>query len=108
MEVLNQTFDLYRFFDATSQAEFLYSCVEETISKALPAEVDYLQKYDLMKSFVSQYLDMPDPTVGLLIRFLTQNDGKLSKRGQNKEFSALTGDEIEVLESKYEEVFVTT
>ena len=108
VEVLNQTFDLYRFFDATSQAEFLYSCVEETISKALPAEVDYLQKYDLMKSFVSQYLDMPDPTVGLLIRFLTQNDGKLSKRGQNKEFSALTGDEIEVLESKYEEVFVTT
>ena len=106
VEVLNQTFDLYRFFDATAQAEFLYSCVEETIVKALPEEVDYLQKYDQMKTFVNQYIDMPDRTVDLLISFLNQNGGKLSKRAQSKDFSALTDDEIEVLESKYEEVFV--
>jgi hypothetical protein len=105
VEVLNQTLDLYRFFDATAQAEFLYSCVEETISKALPAEVDYLQKYDLMKSFVNQYIDMPDHTADLLIHFLNQNDGKLSKRAQSKEFSALTGEEVNVLESTYEEIF---
>jgi len=105
VEVLNQTLDLYRFFDATVQAEFFYSCVEETISKALPAEVDYLQRYDLMKSFVNQYIDMPDHTADLLILFLNQNEGKLSKRAQDKEFNTLTRDEIEVLESKYEEVF---
>jgi len=105
VEVLNQTLDLYRFFDATVQAEFFYSCVEETISKVLPAEVDYLQRYDLMKSFVNQYIDMPDHTADLLIHFLNQNEGKLSKRAQNKEFNTLTRDEIEVLENKYEEVF---
>lgn len=105
VEVLNDTFDLYRFFDATIQTEFFYSCVEETISKALPAEVEYLQKYDLMKSFISQYIDMPDNTADLLVRFLNQNEGKLSKRAREKEFSALTNAEIKVFESKYEEVF---
>lgn len=98
--------DNWRVF-TPAQTEFLYSCVEETISKTLPAEVDYLQKYDWMKSFVSQYIDMADHTADLLIRFFNQNDGKLSRRAQSREFSALTGEEIRVLESKYEEIFET-
>ena len=105
VEVLNDTLDLYRFFDATAQAVFFYSCVEETIAKALPAEVDYLQKYDMMKSFVSQYIDMPDHTADLLIRFLNQNDGKLSKRARGKEFEALTDDEVGTLERQYSAIF---
>ncbi len=67
--------------------------------------MDYLQKYDQMKTFVNQYIDMPDRTVDLLISFLNQNGCKFSKRAKSKDFSALTDDEIEVLESKYEEVF---
>jgi hypothetical protein len=105
VEVLNQTFDLYRFFDATVQTEFFYSCVEETISNALPEEVDYLQKYDRIKFFVNQYIDMPDHMADLLIRFLNQNDGRLSKRARSKEFCALTDDEVNTLERKYEEIF---
>ena len=105
VEVLNNTLDLYRFFDATAQAEFFYSCVEETISKVLPEEVGYLQKYDLMKFFVNQYIDMPGHTVDLLIRFLSQNNGVLSNRAKAKEFKALTEDEIETFENKYAEVF---
>ena len=31
MRVLNDTGDFYRFFDATPHAEFLYSCVKQTI-----------------------------------------------------------------------------
>jgi Fic family protein len=105
VEVLNDTVDLYRFFDATAQAEFFYSCVEETVSKVLPNEVEYLENYDLMKSFVSQYIDMPDHTVDLLIRFLSQNNGVLSNRAKGKEFKALTEDEVKVFENKYEEIF---
>lgn len=105
VEVLNETLDLYRFFDATTQAEFFYECVHETITKALPEEVKYLQKYDLMKTFVNNYIDMPDRTADLLIRFLYQNDGKLSKRARDKEFSKLTNEEVSVFESKFEEVF---
>ena len=107
IEVLNETIDLYRFFDATAQAEFFYECVHETITKALPDEVKYLQRYDEMKAFVNNYIDMPDRTADLLIRFLHQNDGKFSKRARGKEFSALTDDEVRVFESKFAEVFQT-
>lgn len=105
VEVLNETIDLYRYFDATIQAEFFYECVHETITKALPDEVKYLQQYDEMKSFVNNYIDMPDRTANLLIRFLHQNDGKLSNRARRKEFSALEDEEVIVFENKFEEIF---
>jgi hypothetical protein len=48
---------------------------------------------------------MPDKLVDLLIRFLTQNDGKLSKRGLAKAFDRLTDKEILAIEAKYLDVF---
>ena len=103
--MLNETLDLYRFFDATPQAEFFYECVHETITKTLPEEVSYLQKYDLMKTFVNTYIDMPDHLASSLVLFLYQHSGKLSKRARDKEFSALTDEEVQVFESKFEEIF---
>ncbi len=50
--ILNETIDLYRYFDATKQAEFLYNCVQETIDKTIPEEVAYLEKYDRMKAYL--------------------------------------------------------
>lgn len=105
VEVLNETIDLYRYFDATSQAEFFFECVEITVNKTLPEEVDYLSRYDLLNEFVKNYIDMPDKSVDLLIRFLNQNNGVLSKRSLDKEFSQLTGKEIEAIEHKYDEIF---
>ena len=105
VEVLNETLDLYRYFDATKQAEFFFECVEETVSQTLPEEVEYLRKYDLLNEFIKNYIDMPDRLVDLLIRFLSQNEGKLSKRKQTKEFEELTEKEIQAIETKYAEVF---
>jgi hypothetical protein len=105
VEVLNETADLYRYYDATAQAEFLYSCVEETVNKTLPEEVDYLKKYDLLNEFIKNYLDMPDRLVDLLIRFLSQNKGRISKRAREREFDGLTDVEANAIESKYSEVF---
>ena len=105
VEVLNETIDLYRYFDATAQAEFFYECVHETITKALPDEVKYLQKYDKMKVFVNNYIDMPDRMTDLLISFLHQNDGKLSNRARKKEFLALTDEEVQMFENEFEEIF---
>ncbi|PXY41687.1 cell filamentation protein Fic [Flavobacterium cheongpyeongense] len=102
VEVLNETIDFYRYFDATKQAEFLYDCVNDTIENVIPQEVTYLQKYDEMKSYLDDIFQMPDKTVALLIRFLEQNDGKLSKRAIEKEFSALTEEEIKEIERNYE------
>jgi Fic family protein len=98
VEVLNETADLYRYFDATKQAEFLYSCVQQTIEKTIPEEVDYLEKYDRLKYWLDNEFDMPDKTVALLVRFLEQGNGKLSERAQTKEFQALTSDEVASIE----------
>ena len=105
VEVLNETIDLYRYFDATKQAEFFFKCVQETVNKTLPDEVEYLKKYDLLNEFIKNYIDMPDKLVDLLIRFLDQNAGKLSKRAREKEFEKLTLREIQAIERKYEEIF---
>ena len=106
VEVLNDTIDLYRYFDATKQAEFLFECVEETVNKTLPEEVNYLMKYDLLSDFIKNYIDMPDKLINLLIRFLHQNEGQLSKRARSKEFAALTDKEVQAIENKYEAVFL--
>ncbi len=105
VEVLNETIDLYRYFDATAQAEFFFTCVEETVNKTLPDEVGYLKKYDILNEFIKNYIDMPDKLVALLIRFLSQHDGKLSKRAKEREFGKLTDAEIHAIEQKYSEVF---
>lgn len=106
IDVLNETHSLYRYFDATKQAEFLYRCIQETIEKTLPEEVDYLKKYDALKNFIKNYIDMPDRLIDLLILFLTQENGVLSKRARQKEFRSLTEAEILTLEKKYAEIFL--
>jgi Fic family protein len=106
VNVLNKTIDLYRYFDATKQAEFLYGCVEETVLKTLPEEVQYLESHDKMRKIIQEHFDMPDKDMENLIGFLRQNNGKLSKRALNKEFEALSDDEVNMLETKYQEVFL--
>jgi hypothetical protein len=106
VEVLNETIDYYRYFDATLQSEFLFDCVDYTIKKIIPEEVSYLQKYDAMKSWLDDRFQMPDKTVALLIRFLDQNHGSLSKRAKEKDFVELTNEEVTAIEEKYKEIML--
>lgn len=105
VEILNETKDLYRYFDATRQAEFLYECVEETVLKTIPEEVAYLEKYDRMKAYLDDYYEMPDKLVAQLISFLRQGSGKLSQRARTKEFERLTMKEFEDIENRYSDIF---
>ncbi|HTE24096.1 Fic family protein [Flavitalea sp.] len=105
VEIQNETIDLYRYFDATKQAEFLYNCVRQTIEETIPEEVEYLEKYDLIKNYLDDHFEMPDKMVALLVRFLEQGKGKLSERARTKEFAALTDDEVKRIEEKFKEVF---
>lgn len=84
IEVMNDTIDFYRYFDATKQAEFLYDCVKDTIENIIPEEISYLIKYDEFKKFLDNEFEMPDKTVAILVRFLEQNNGKFSKKSQRK------------------------
>ncbi|MBM5811428.1 MAG: Fic family protein [Gammaproteobacteria bacterium] len=103
VEVLNETADFYRYFDATAHAEFLYHCVATTIGQDLPNEVAYLEAYDRFVAGVRGIVDMPGRTLDLLHRFLHQNGGRLSQRAREKEFSALTDAEAARIERLYEE-----
>jgi Fic family protein len=106
VEVLTETIDYYRYFDATRQAEFLFECVEDTIINIIPAEVDYLIKYDEFKRYIDDIYEMPDKTVALLVRFLEQNHGKLSQRARTREFKALKDIEIDEIEKIYNRIFL--
>jgi Fic family protein len=105
VEVLNETLDYYRYFDATVQAEFLFDCVDYTINRIIPQEVEYLQKYDEMKAWLDDRFEMPDKMVALLVRFLEQNNGTISKRAKEKEFKELTDTEIQQIEKQYQIFF---
>ncbi len=105
VEVLNDTADYYRYFDATPQAEFLYDRVIDTMQQIIPREVRYLEQYDRFKYSIDESFDMPDKTVALLIRFLEQNNGKLSKRAMEKEFAALKEAEVQSIEKLFAESF---
>lgn len=102
VEVLSDTAVLYRFFDSTMHAEFVADCVRETVEQDLPREIDYIERYDRFKSSVDEILEMPTRMVDLLRGFLEQGNGKLSTRALRKEFSALTEEEIALIEEAYE------
>lgn len=101
VEVLNETADFYRYFDATPHAEFLFECVARAIDVDLPAETAFLRTYDSFKAQIKDMIDMPDRVLDLLFRFLRQNGGKLSKRARDRELAALTDDEAARIEAIY-------
>ena len=106
VDVTNETIDYYRYFDATKQAEFLFDCVNDTIQNIIPKEVTYLGQYDTFKRFLDDEYEIPDKMIAILVRFLEQNDGKLSKRAKEKEFTDLRDVEIQNIENKFKEIFV--
>ena len=105
VRVLNDTGDHYRFFDATPQTEFLYGCVRQTVERDLPEEAALLKRYDGFRSELNLVVDMPEKLSDFLFRFLRQNGGTLSHRGREREFAALTDDEVARIESIYRETF---
>lgn len=107
VEVLNETADWYRYFDATAHAEFLYHCVRTTIESDLPYEVEYLKAYDAFTTAIASMVDMPARTLELLHRFLRQNDGRLSQRARTGEFSGLTDTEVADIERHYADSIIS-
>ena len=105
VEVLNDTADLYRYFDCTAEAEFLYACVARTVEHDLPEEIDYLRRHDEAQRRIMETVEMPDRLAQDLIMFIRQNDGKLPNRRREREFAALTDEEAAQVEAICEEVF---
>ena len=105
VDVLNETVDYYRYFDATAHAEFLYESVAQTVEHDLPSEVRFLQGFDRFADGVKEIVEMPDRQVELLRVFLQQDGGRLSKRAREQEFAALTDQEAVRGEALYARCF---
>lgn len=106
MTVSNSTLDHFRYVDCTPMVEALYRFIEETIEKELPAELRFLQHYDLARAAMRDVVDMPEPAANLLLRLCLQNDGRLSKNKRKlPAFSKLTADEMDRLEEAIREAY---
>jgi hypothetical protein len=97
MTVHNDTASLYRFFDATPHAEYLYHCIEETIRRDLREEIGFLVVFDAAMRKALEIVDMPDRRASLLVRLILQNHGKLS-RGKRQAFAEIKDDELHRIE----------
>lgn len=105
VEVLNDTADVYRYFDATDAAEFLYACVERAVDKDLPEEIDFLRRNDEAKRRIMDTIEMPDQMVENLIRFTRLNEGKLGRKRREGEFAPLTDQEVRDIEAIVQDAF---
>lgn len=98
VEVLNDTADLYRYFDCTEEAEFLYSCVKRTVEEDLPREIEYLRRHDQAMRRIMNAVEMPDRMAENAIMFIRQGDGALSRKRREGEFNKLRDDEVTLIE----------
>src|ERR1017187_10676096 len=103
--VLNDTADLYRYFDCTEAAEFLYACVARAIDKDLPQEIDFLRRNDEALRRIMNMVEMPDRMAENLVRFIRLNEGKLGRKRREGEFEKLTDDEVASIETIIREAF---
>jgi len=105
VEVMNDTADLYRFFDATGAAEFLYACVRRTVEHDLPREISYLRRHDEAVRRIMDTVEMPDRLAADLVMFVRQNNGTLARKRREHEFRALTDEEVESLQAIVRDAF---
>ena len=105
VEVLNDTADLYRYYDCTEEAEFLYYCVQCTVEKDLSKEIDYLKRHDEAMQHIMNVVEMPDSLAQDFILFTRQNNGTLPISRRKKMFKKLTDNEVTSLENIVKEAF---
>ena len=101
VEITGETVDYYRFFDATAHAEFLLRCIERAVNEVLPEELAFLRYRDDFHRQATEIVDMPSKTIDMLLGFLRQNRGRLSKRAREREFKALTEAEVARVEALF-------
>jgi hypothetical protein len=96
--VKNRTDYLYRYFDATPQAEYLYECVIETVRKDLRHEVLFVEVFDRATRAVMDRIDMPNRKAAQFVKLVMQN-GRVGADKRAKLFPELSAAEIDALET---------
>ncbi len=104
IKLINDTSELYRYADATEQAEYIYKCIEQFVMLRLPQELEYLSAFDEAKRIIDDAYDMPDKDLTLLVNLCVQNGGSLSKK-KRKLFALLSDEHIAFAERTIKESF---
>jgi len=99
MSVAGETRDWYRFPDLTTSAEYLYACLDTSITHDMAEEIAFLAHYDRAKAAIQEIVDMPDRLIDLFIKMVAENHGKLSERKRASHFDMLTDAEVAAMES---------
>jgi hypothetical protein len=105
VEVTNDTSDLYRYYDCTNEAEFLYDCILQTIEFDLPREIDYLKRHDVAARRIINAFDVPNRTAEDIIMLIRRNGGVFPKKRRKKEFPEFTESQVATLEAIVAEGF---
>ena len=98
----NDTGDLYRYFDATVFAEYLYNCVADTVRRELKDELGFIATFDKAFEAARAIVDMPDRRASLFVRLCMQNGGRLSV-AKRRQFAELDDSEILAMEAVIQE-----
>jgi hypothetical protein len=99
LTVSSETSSYYKYIDYTQIAEYLFKCIQETLSEHFEREVIFLIKYDHTKLQIQQDIDMPDKLIDLFMKFVIQNNGKLAENKRKQYFNMLTDTEIQGLQA---------
>ena len=95
--VENDTADLYRYFDATTFAEYLYDRVADTVRYDLKEELAFVAVFDQAFESVRRIVDMPDRRASLFVRLCLQNGGRLAA-AKRRRFAEMADAEVAAME----------
>jgi Fic family protein len=98
IDVLNDTRNLYRYFDATRMVEYLYACVETTIERELKVELETVSAFAHARKAIDAAFDLPEKQKNLFLKLCWQGNGKISKAKRKSQFSMFEDDELNAME----------
>jgi len=98
IEVFNETVNLYRYFDATRMAEYLYACVDATIEGELKSELHTISAFAHARKAIDAVFDLPEKQKNLFLKLCWQGKGQISKIKRKSHFNMFTDDEIDTMQ----------
>lgn len=104
MLVQNETGDFYRYMDMTSQAEYLFQTIEETLNKEFAEEIKTVLQFSRAREAIDDVVEMPDKLANLFVHSVYEL-GRLSSNKREKFFAMLKDEEIAEMETRVKQVF---
>lgn len=94
---------IYRYWDATRQAEFLYRMAKEALDVHLQDEVDWLERFDKLDRAVNDAFDIPQ-ALRLLMVEVYMDQGRLSLNFRKKFRYKIPSEAMDWLEANGEDI----